>query len=958
MTTPSFRVPSSTYRIQCSGRFRFGDARATVPYLDRLGITDLYLSPVLRARRGSSHGYDVTDPTRLNPELGTESEFDALASELAGAGMGLLLDIVPNHMAASDENPWWSDLLESGADSPFAGFFDVDWRSPKKALERKVLLPILGGPYGRALENQELRLVLDPGGFFVRYYGTKLPVAVRSYPRILSHRLETLEETYGAEHPPFRELLDLVTAIEHLAPPGAPGGGAEARYRDEEAVKRRLADLVARRAEIRTFLEGNVRIFNGRRNDPGSFVHLDRLLAEQHWWLSYWRLANEEINYRRFFAISDLVSVRVEDPRVFEASHALVLRLAREGKATGFRVDHIDGLYDPLGYLHQLRQGLFPEGGGPGGQPPGFYLLVEKILAEDEALPPEWPVSGTTGYDFLNAASGVFVSARGARALAGVYARFLGRDPSFEDLVYERKKLILETLFAGEMHTLGQHLGRLAEEDRYARDLPRKELRQAIVEVTAWLPVYRTYIRGTDLSARDRLYLGRALKEAARRSTEASAPVFDFLRRVLLLESPPFASGGQQEEWLRFLMRWQQFTGPIMAKGFEDTVLYVYHPLLSLNEVGGNPAGTGGSAKAFHDREATVAQRWPHTMNATSTHDTKRCEDVRARIHVLSEIPEEWEGRLRQWSEWNEGKKRTVRGLRVPDRNEEIHLYQTLLGAWPLDSREREGFPARIREYMVKAAREAKVHTRWIRPHPDHEGALTAFSDAILADAEENRFLRDFLPFQQKVAHFGAINSLAQLLLKVASPGVPDFYQGTELWSLRVVDPDNRCPVDFRAREELLRELERREERDPDRLRAELLPRWEDGRLKLYLTWKALRFRRRRRELFRDGSYLPLAVSGGKKDHVLAFARTGGEEAALAAVPRLCTRLVPPGEFPLGQKAWGSAGALLLPEGLPERWRNVLTGEVLHAAAGDREMRLPLHGIFRVFPVALLESLP
>jgi (1->4)-alpha-D-glucan 1-alpha-D-glucosylmutase len=950
------RIPVAAYRLQFNARFRFADARALVPYLEGLGITDLYASPILQAREGSLHGYDVTDPTRLNRELGSEEDFEALVRELAGRRMGLLLDIVPNHMAASGENRWWTDVLASGPSSPFASFFDIDWHPAKKVLERKVLLPILGEPYGRVLENQEIALGLDPGGFFVRCHETRIPLSVRSTNRILAHRLDALEATYGPEHPPVRELWDLISAIEHLpeATPADPAAAGE-KQREEERIKERLWGLYCERAEIRAFLDETVRLFNGNKGDPESFGLLDRLLSEQSYWLCFWRLANEEINYRRFFAISDLISLRVEDSRVFDASHALVLRLVREGKVTGLRVDHIDGLYDPFGYLAHLMDRLGREGGGAG--PTDFYIVVEKILEKDETLPPEWPVSGTTGYDFLNAVNGLFVSARGTRALDGIYARFLGERADFAETVYMAKKLVAETLFAGEMHALGQHLGRLAEQDRYARDLPRKELREAIVEVTASFPVYRTYIRSDDLAPRDRLYIGRALRDAQRRSTAASAPVFDFLRRVLMLETTPSLTGEQRDAWLRFLMRWQQFTGPIMAKGYEDTALYVYNRLVSLNDVGGDPAGTGQTLASFHQRAAGVAARRPHTINATSTHDTKRSEDVRARINVLSEMPEEWGRRLFRWSRWNAGKKRLVDGRPVPSRNEEILFYQTLLGVWPLDEEEKPALKARLMSYMIKAIREAKVHTRWIRPNPEHEDAVQEFVAAVLDDAG-SPFFEDFLAFQEKVAHFGAQNGLAQLLVKIASPGVPDVYQGTELWNFRLVDPDNREPADFPKGIRLLRELDAQEGEDLLPLVREIVSRWRDGRIKLYATSRALRFRRDRRDLFLHGAYVPLEASGGKKEHVLGFARERDGARAVAAVPRLATRLVPPGEFPLGEGAWGTRSGLVLPDDYPERWRNVFTGETLSASRSGGRRLLLLRNLFRSFPVALLAPDP
>ena len=955
----ALRIPAATYRLQFHRRFRFEHAAALVPYLEALGITDLYASPIFQARQGSSHGYDVTDPTRLNVELGAEENFESLASGLKERGMGLLLDIVPNHMAASVENRWWTDVLESGQGSPFSGFFDIDWRSPKKALTDKVLLPILGGPYGRMIEEQEISLRLEKGGFTVHCPSVKLPVSILSYPRILSLRLPSLEETYGPDHPSFRELWDLITTIEHL--PKAAEEDAEAareRHASEEGIKERLRRLYTERHEIREHIDETLRMVNGRKNDPGSFDHLDRILSEQHYWLSFWRLANEEINYRRFFAVSELVSLRVEDPRVFDASHELALRLALQGKVTGLRVDHVDGLYDPHGYLVRLMQRL--TGSEDENPSPGFYVLVEKILGRDEALPPAWPIHGTTGYDFMNALNGIFVSAGGVKTLDEIYARFTGAAPDFRETVYRSKRLMMDTLFAGEMHSLGQHLGRLAEQDRYARDLPRKELRAAVIEATACFPVYRTYARGHELSARDIRYIAKALKEAQQRSTEASTPVFDFLRRVLLQEIPPSLAGYEREDWLRFLMRWQQFTGPIMAKGYEDTSLYICNRLVSMNEVGGDPSSTGISVSAFHGRGESMASRWPHSMNATSTHDTKRSEDVRARINVLSEIPEEWEKRLLQWSRQNAGKKRIVNGIATPDPGEEILLYQTLLGVWPLSEEELPGLNSRVESYMVKAMREAKVYTQWIRPNIAHEGAVKEFVASLLEDLSPgtNAFLADFLPFQRKVAHYGAINGLAQLLLKIASPGVPDIYQGTEIWDFSLVDPDNRRPVDYPRRTTLLNELMSLERQGLSSLARDLLSSWRDGRVKLFVTYKALSFRRERKELFLDGAYVPLAVTGGVKEHALAFARKQGDAWGIAAVPRLVTRLAPPGEFPIGLGVWEARTALRLPKEAPDGWRNVFTGEILHASGRDGAKLLHLHAVFHDFPVALLEGLP
>lgn len=941
----SLRVPVTTYRLQFNRGFRFMDAQALVPYLHTLGVTDLYASPLFRARRGSTHGYDVTDPTCLNPELGTGEEFESLVKELKHHGMGLLLDIVPNHMAASSENPWWMDVLENGPSSRYAAFFDIDWHPGGGALSDKILLPILGAPYGSVLENQELVLGIDEDGLYVRYYETRLPLSPKSYPSLLAHRIRTFEGDLGKTHPAFRALLDLIDAIQKL--PGGATGEPEKRHQRKESLKRSLWELYLSHPEIKTLLDENIRFYNGTKGDPKSFDLLDRLLDDQAYRLGFWRGARERINYRRFFDISDLVSVRVEESRVFEATHSLILECVRVGKVTGLRADHVDGLFDPVGYCDMLQSRITPSS--------NFYLLVEKILVGDETLPEEWPVAGTTGYEFANAVNGVFVDLEGIRRLDTMYASFTGTTAAFPDVVYQQKKRVIEDLFMGEMRTLGRYVELLAEEDRYARDVTFQERLQAVAEVTACLPVYRTYIRSFDVPSQDRLYIERAMEMARRRNPALGTPIFDFLRRVLLLDFPPSLTAKQKEAWLYFVRRWQQFTGPIMAKGLEDTSLYIYNRLVSLNEVGGDPGAQRVSLETFHRQNAAVRTHWPTTLNATSTHDTKRSEDVRARINVLSELPEAWAKCLGRWGRWNRVNKRRIDGQPVPDPNEEFLLYQALLGAWPLHKEEVSAFKERLKGYVIKAAKEAKVHTSWIDPNPEYEGALVAFVDAILRASKQNKFLADFVRFQKKIAFYGAFNALAQVLLKITAPGVPDFYQGTELWDLSLVDPDNRRPVDFKKRVRMLEDLKRRETGGVLPLAAELLARWEDGRMKLFVTSKALDFRRIQRHLFLGGDYVPLYPSGKRKEHLCAFARHNEGAWVLVAVPRLLTRLVTDGTLPLGERVWGT-DRLVLPTEAPDRWQNVLTDEILRASFVMGRKVLPLKSLFRNFPVVMLSG--
>jgi (1->4)-alpha-D-glucan 1-alpha-D-glucosylmutase len=961
-----FRVPAATYRVQFHLNLRFRDARDLVPYLHELGVTDLYASPRFKARKGSSHGYDVADPQRINSELGTEEEFKELAKKLESYRMGLLLDIVPNHMAASSENPWWMDLLENGPSSAYASYFDIDWHpATSKAVflqENKVLLPVLGDLYGKALENQEIILALDERGFFFRYYDARLPLDPKSYRPILEHCLERLRESAPGDPPRAHQLAALLDAIDRLpVRTTSDPERVEERRAAAAGIKQGLWRLYHGETEVREQMEETIRLFNGTRGVAESFDLLDRLLADQAYRLAFWKIAAEEINYRRFFDINDLVGLRVEDPEVFEARHAPIVRLIHAGEVTGLRVDHVDGLYDPLGYLERLQGYLKPAGGRP--EPPrsqNLFVIVEKILGENEVLPPDWPVAGTTGYDFVNAVNGLWVDPGGLAALEKSYAAATRTTASFADACYAANKLVMRQLFPGEVRALGHHLGKLAAQDRRARDLPLSELVEALVETTACLPIYRTYVRSYDLERRDLAYLERALRMARSRTPpdRASDEAFAFLGRVLLLELPHGARE-REPEWLRFVMRWQQFTAPVMAKGLEDTAFYLHNSLVSLNEVGGDPVREDPpfDPEAFHLFNQERREGWPHTLNATSTHDSKRSEDVRARIDVLSELAREWTTCLRRWSRWNHARKHAVGADLAPRPSEEILLYQTMLGAWPLDEKEQGEFAQRLIEFAIKAAREAKTRSNWISPDAAHEAALRSFIEAILDTSEENRFLADFLLFEKQIAFYGAINSLAQVALKIAAPGVADFYQGTEVWNLRMVDPDNRRPVDFAARAQLLDELKGRDSEGSDALLHELLERWQDGRIKLYVTWKALNFRRAHQNLFSAGEYIPLHASRGRDDHVCAFARRAGDDWAIVAVPRLVTRLTEPGVFPLGKAAWGSA-AINLPKDAPAKWKNVFSGRELRASFARQNKRLALRQVFDSAPVALLAGSP
>jgi (1->4)-alpha-D-glucan 1-alpha-D-glucosylmutase len=948
------RLPSATYRVQLNRNFRFPDALKILDYLQEFGVSDLYLSPVLASRKGSDHGYDVTDPTRINPDLGSEEDFAALQTELQNRGMGLLLDIVPNHMAASAENPWWMDVLENGALSPYAAYFDVEWRPHARSLEGRILLPVLGRPFGEALDAGEIKLVFQEGKFFFQYFDSLFPLAPKSYHAILDHRRDQLKQVLGEETPAYHEYSGILASLFDLvyADRRAGESAADRRLRFE-STRDRLSALAKTSTDFTAFLDENVREINGMEGNPASFGFLQRLLAEQNYKLSFWQNLNESINYRRFFTIADLVGVRVEDPVVFEATHGYILRLVSKNPFAGLRVDHIDGLRDPFAYLNKLQERL--SASSENRQQGGSYILVEKILSHDEPLPNDWPVSGTTGYDFLNKANGVFVDPEGMSGIEEIYSDFIGRKQNYADIAYQKKKLVMSRLLAVEMRTLGRQLAELAAQDRYARELPRGPLIDALIEVTACLDVYRTYIRNVDVPARAAEQIESAVRLARERAAHLSAACFDFVREVLLLLNLPHVLADQREARLAFVMRWQQFTGPIVAKGLEDTALYVYHPLLSLNEVGGDPSlAATDSRDEFYSFLKGRLQDWPGSLDATSTHDTKRSEDVRARINVLSEMPEEWKRHLGLWSNLNAQHKIQVDGQPVPDRNEEYFLYQTLLGVWPLDRDGCTTLLERVQAHLVKATREAMVHTRWTRPNQAHEEALQKFVSTILSSETGREFLHDFRQFQKKIAYYGMINSLSQVLLKIMAPGVPDFYQGSELWDLRLVDPDNRGPIDFGKRIGALDSLVNLESAASSR---ELIEHWHDGRIKLYLSWKALRFRREHEQLFREGEYVPVETDGKYSRNLVAFLRKQGDVQVLVAIPRWLSSLQSDSRESTGSPAsfeWRDT-RLILPSGSPDHWRSVLNPQGPALAKADNGSTLA-DDLFRDFPAALFQA--
>ncbi len=956
-------VPRGTYRLQFHRDFTFADGEALVPYLDALGVSHCYASPCLQARPGSTHGYDIIDHTTVNTELGGDDGFARFADALVERGMGQVMDMVPNHMGVmGGDNGWWLDVLENGRASPWAAFFDIDWSPLKEGLRDKVLLPVLGDRYGAVLENGELTLSFDGGGgsFCVRYYEHVFPVDPAEYPRILAHEGHRLEERLGAGDPRLREFQSLVTAFGNLPPRSADDSAAMTeRRRDKELHKATLARL-AGDADIARYLEENLEAFN----DPGRPDVLHQLLEHQAWRLAWWRVATDEINYRRFFDINELAGLRMERPEVFEATHGRIMALIGEGRVHGLRIDHPDGLYDPVAYFERLQERVsapVPAAGDPASDGEAevparpLYLLVEKILAGHERLRGDWAVHGTTGYDFTNLVNGVFVDAAAEDPMDRTYHEFMDRRGSLDEMIYQTKQLIMRTSLASELNVLSQQLSRIAELERHTRDYTLISLHQALSGIVACFPVYRTYVRPGVVAEEDRRYVDWAVNVAKKRSTAADTSVFDFVRDVLLTDIAEGRGDDYRRRVTTFAMRFQQYTGPVMAKGLEDTAFYRYHRLVSLNEVGGEPGRFGTSVAAFHHQNQERARLWPHAMLATATHDSKRGEDVRARIDVLSEVPDEWRTRVGRWSRLNRDRKREVDGRPAPSANDEYLLYQTLVGTWPLtppDETQLSELRERVRGYMDKAIKEAKVHTSWVNADEDYEAATAAFVDALLSDPERNAFLADFGAFLETLGRSGLVNGLAQALLKLTAPGVPDIYQGTELWDLSLVDPDNRRPVDYPLRNrqlEALQGLAGEAGADLAGLAGRLVADLEDGRAKLYLTWRALELRRDRPALFRDGDYEPLAVAGRHADHLCAFARHHQGARAVTVVPRLVHRLAG-GAVPLGAAAWEDT-RVAVPAGT---WDDRLSGRRLTAGSADGRLWLAAAELFEHFPVALL----
>lgn len=915
-------IPEATYRLQFHRDFTFSHARALVPYLHKLGISHVYASPIFRAAPGSTHGYDVCDHNELNPEVGTREDFEAFSAELKAHGMGLIVDFVPNHMGIDRAvNPWWRDVLENGPASPFAKFFDIDWQPAKQELENKVLLPVLGEQYGRVLESDGFRIEFKEGDFLLGYGELTLPLDLRTL-------LGLLRQSADSMSPPPPELQSIITAIDHLPDrtENAPERVAE-RIRERQIIRERLVRLCAEMHEVAQAIEAAVATLHDV-SDAGRFDRMDELITAQAYRLCFWVVAGEEINYRRFFDVNTLAAIRMELPEVFDETHRLLLELLESGHICGVRIDHIDGLAYPRDYLTRLRE----RGGSD------FYLLVEKILGSDEELRQDWPVQGTTGYEFANQLMHVLVAPEGVAEIAPVYDKFLGFRLNYPEVVYRGKKLVMETSMAADVNVLGNLLNRISESHRWYRDFTLNALRAAVRELVACFPVYRTYVDPAQpADESDVRIIRRALWQARRHNPALERTVFEFLQDVLL---PPKDNPHPVDEELRrlFVLKFQQCTGPITAKGVEDTSFYVFNRLVALNEVGGSPAATGSSIEVFHRQNAVRAAQFPHCMLATSTHDTKRSEDVRARLLIISEMADEWKSSLRRWQALNRKHRQSIEGEFAPDANEEYLIYQTLLGAWPMEGLHdgnREGFIQRIQDYMLKALHEAKVNSSWLEPNAAWDAAVRDFAGALLSGDRRNRFPASFEPFAKRVAAHGAVNALAQTVLKLTSPGVPDCYQGSEMWDLSLVDPDNRRPVDYDTRSQGLASLAGAEPK-------ELMEHWTDGRIKLLVTHRLLELRRSHASVFATGSYHPVTAEGAFSDKAVVFERRNDGQAVLVIVPRHAVAL---GFPPLGE-VWQDTAVPISVDGA--RWRDVFTGRE-HAGG-----TLALSEVFADLPCAVL----
>lgn len=975
--------PSSTYRLQLGPAFTFNQAAAAAGYIARLGVGALYLSPMLRARPGSTHGYDICDHTAVNPELGTSEALAALAARADELGMGVVADIVPNHAGVDPVvNLWWREVLENGPCSSYANYFDIDWDPVTPHLRQKVLLPILGDQYGAVLERGELQLSFEDGQLVVRYYEHSLPVNPRQAPIVLQAAVPVLQEA-GPDAPEVIEFLSILTGLGNLPPyTDTTAESIAIREREKQVLRQRLLRLVETAPQVNGAIDHAVAVANGVPGRPETFDTLHALLEAQPYRLASWRTAMDEINYRRFFDINELAGLRVEDPGVFQATHALIADWIAAGWVKGLRVDHPDGLFDPAEYFGRLQElaaqslARSVEGAGaaavarpPAGTGAPFWVVAEKILSHGETLRPDWPVAGTTGYTLLNDVNGVFVDPVGLKTLRRVYARTTGERDSLDEIIYDSKKLIINTAMSSELGVLVDALARIALAHRHTRDFTQNSLRDLITEYVASFPVYRTYVRQGGWTPADETMVDQTLARARRRNPAMEASLFTFLRAVLLpapvTEGPSAgpghgpASETDRQRRLTFSMKLQQYTGPVQAKALEDTSFYRYNVLVSTNEVGSEPSHAHRSVAQLHAANIERQRAWSYEMNTLSTHDTKLGEDVRARINVLSEVPTGWREAFGRVTRAAAGARTIVDGAWAPDRNDEYRFYQVLLGAWPGDDTSvtsmPEAFVERLQAYMLKAIREAKRHTSWLTPNERYEAATRSYVHDVLAGKPARRVLGALAPLASRMMRHGVVNALAQTTMKLGAPGVPDTYQGTEGWSFVLVDPDNRQPVDYdrlRGTLEAVEALRAGEASIDEAGGTALLDAWPDGRVKMLVASRLLRARHDDPGLWVHGEYQPLDVHVEVDATAVAWLRQHEGRRAIVVSAARTARL---GQhlWPIGG-LWGPSRLVLPAELTGTRLRDLFTGATHPVVETDSERFVFLSQVFAALPVSVL----
>ncbi len=927
------RVPRATYRVQLHAGFNFEQLAQIVPYLYNLGISDVYLSPFFRAAPGSTHGYDICDHNEVNPELGGREGLEKVSKILRERDMGMVVDFVPNHMGIEGPFNWrWLDVLEHGPLSRFSSFFDIQWNPRQSSLQDRILLPVLDGFYGRVLEAGKIRIEYKNDAFWACYGSLRFPLCPESYGAIL-HQLAWFK---NPAHAVSQRLETMATRFRSLPKPATPDQLDEIkeRNRGRDALRQDFADLI-KDEKLTADLDAVLETLNGNPNNPESFDQLHQILEEQNYRLAYWKTGTNEINYRRFFAIDTLIGVRMGDLEVFEESHRLLKELIEEGTVTGVRVDHIDGLWNPSQYLERLSGLTDQNGNSP-------YSLVEKILTEKEDLPADWMTHGTTGYDFAGSLINLLTASRSENEFTRIYRDFAGITLNPDEQAYRVKLYIMDELFPNALDNFALDLETRVKSDRRWRDWTVKDLRPALSQIIACLSVYRTYrIAGQAPNANDVTVVENAVTEALRLSHSSDPVPYHFIRDLWTGRYPDEKAGPELKAWAEgWICKLQQYTGAIMAKSVEDTLFYRYVRLFAANEVGHHPADFGRPVSEFHEGNQKRLRDWPGSLLATSTHDTKMSEDVRARLLALSEIPERWDTAMHRWSKLNHMAKTLVDNLLAPDANEEYLLYQILLGAWPLKEEEvNEAFAQRIKDYMRKALSESKVHTNWANPNEPWLKACDAFVDRILDRKASAPFWEDFQPFAQQLAYEGMKISLVQVALKLTSPGVPDFYQGTELWDFSLVDPDNRRPVDYEEREEVLRSLDQTSAPD-------LFASWKDGRIKMHLIRTLLRHRGEEPALFLHGAYTALKITGLHAERFVSFLRQEGNKRLLVVALKRQSE-----DEVTNLKEICDGAVLSVPEPAGH-WRELLTGREVKSDS----LELPLTALMETLPVSIFSA--